>query len=94
MTPPASWSAGARVTLDSFNGLQQSPDDTSSAHNYWLLVGERGTVVDSPTGPFAGSGAPRVLVQFDKSVKSLGLECHNAVDNALWILVSDLSRLE
>lgn len=94
MTPPASWPAGTRVTLNTFNGLQQSPADTRSAHNYWLLVGERGMVVDSPTGPFAGSGAPRVLMQFDKSVKSLGLECHNAVDNALWILVSDLSRLE
>jgi hypothetical protein len=36
----------------------------------------------------------RVLVQFDKSVKSLNLECHNNVENSLWINVKDLEILK
>lgn len=77
--------------LESFCGLKQGTAATRPNENYWLLVGERGTVVESSTGAYSGGGPPRVLVQFDKSVKSLGLECHNSVENALWILVSDLS---
>lgn len=83
---------GSRVLLESFCGQKQTTAATRPNENYWLLVGERGTVVESPNGPYTGGGETRVLVQFDKSVKSLGLECHNSVENALWVLVSDLSR--
>ena len=82
---------GVRVVLKSFNEINATPSNTPSAENYWLLIGDQGTVVEKRSvGNF---DARRVLVLFDKSVSDLGLECHNKVPNSLWILVNDLRQI-
>lgn len=74
----------ARVILRTFNGTIFAPSDCQARENYWALIGRRGTVVETT------NDKNRVLVQFDSSVSSLGLHCHNLVPNSLYILESDL----
>ena len=73
-----------QVQLRSFNGALTTPDGRKSDENYWLLIGQFGTVV----GPTNERG--RVLVQFEASIASLGLVCHNELPNSLLIFESDL----
>jgi hypothetical protein len=87
---------GNRVLLKSFNGTTVPEENTRSDENYWKLISSTGTVVQDPTqkGIYAKySKERRVLVQFDQSVKSINLECHNNVENSLWIRVEDLEIL-
>lgn len=77
-----------RVRLKSFNGAAVAPPDQDPAENYWLLIGAEGLVVE----PRNQKG--RLLIQFDVSVSSLGLQSHNPVPNTLLILASDLDFLE
>lgn len=77
-------SPNSRVILKSFHGTNSTLTGCLPHENYWLLVGESGTVVDGPSLP------GRVLVQFDISVSAHGLTCHNPVPNSLYIPVSDL----
>jgi RecA-family ATPase len=54
------------------------------------LIGRIGTVLDvaAPDEPHLRK---RVLVKFDDDLAKLGLDCHNEVPNALWLLPKDLS---
>lgn len=87
-----------RVRLVSVNGKTKPPKTVDSKENYWLLIGQFGTVQQDPEEEnlFASfSEKPRVLVQFDedviaKYVNEYGMHVHNNVKNSLWILVSDL----
>ncbi len=75
---------GSTVKLITFNGEALSSEDCEPEENYWLLIGELATVLESET--IYG----RVLVEFDVLVKSKGLYCHNEIPNTLLILESDL----
>jgi len=77
-----------KVRLKSFNGKLSPPRGTSDEENYWKLIGQSGEIVE----PKNERG--RVLVKFDETVKSLGLACHNPVENSLYILESDLETTE
>lgn len=77
-----------RVVLKSFNGVFAAPDECKPSENYWLLVGQRGTVLEPK------NERSRVLVRFDVSVESLGLHCHNALENTLLILETDLQFID
>jgi hypothetical protein len=85
-------SVGERVTLRSFRGTASAPEETRDADNYWLLIGQSGTVVDTDDVSKIGrhpNGA-RMLVTLDQKVAEMGLACHNEVPNALWLFASDL----
>jgi hypothetical protein len=87
---------GKKVKLISFNGTLKSDDDSLPSEDYWKLIGCIGRIVQDPNekGPYASfSKKPRLLVQFEDDVVSLGLECHNRVENSLWILQSDLNEI-
>lgn len=80
---------GKHFILKTFNGTSTPQEECDEKENYWKLVNETGTVVN-----FASElGFPdekRVLFQFDIVLEELGLECHNEMPNALWILKTDL----
>ena len=77
---------GQKVRLKSFNGKLIAPKRTSAEEDYWALIGQSGEIV----APKNEQG--RFLVKFDVSVQSLGLACHNPIENALYILESDLEK--
>jgi len=78
---------GKKVKLNTFNGTSK-PDDNCPPHeNYWKLIGHTGNIVRK------SDVKSRALVQFNQNVKSLGLECHNDIENSLWILESDLIEI-
>ena len=78
-----------RVRLRSFDGARTAPADVSAHEDYWRLIGTTGVVLRTERR----LGAERALVQFDASVRKLGLECHNEAPNALWIKVTDLEEV-
>ena len=85
-----------KIKLKTFNKTSKRPTKCDEKENYWKLIGYTGKVVqDSKQGSiFADfSGEKRVLIQFDKNIKSLNLHCHNSIENSLWILVADLEIL-
>jgi hypothetical protein len=87
---------GNRVKIISFNGTLKADDYCLPNENFWKLIGSIGQIVKDPDekDQYASfSDKPRLLVQFEKDVRSLGLECHNKIDNSLWILESDLIEL-
>ena len=77
----------SRVTLRSFNGTSFAPRDCRPDENYWALIGDVGTVVETI------NERARVLVKFDRSVSERGLHCHNPVPNTLYILEADLEQI-
>jgi hypothetical protein len=77
-----------RVVLKSFNGSISSPSECRPGENYWLLIGQSGTAIEPK------NERSRILVRFDVSVESLGLHCHNPIENTLLILESDLQFVE
>ena len=77
----------AKVTLCTFNGVISSPSGCRTDENYWSLIGERGTVIETV------NNNNRVLVLFEKPVSSRGLHCHNPIANSLYILETDWSSL-
>ncbi len=77
-----------KVYLKSFNGTLTAPKGTNPEENYWLLIGHHGEIV----APKNARG--RVLVKFDVPVKSLGLECHNEIENSLYLLEFDLEAVK
>lgn len=88
---------GDRVKLITINGKKLSPKRTANSENYWKLVGEIGTVLQSPkeSSIYATfSKDKRVLVKFDKKLTDYQLIAHNEIENSLWILVSDLEVVE
>ncbi len=88
---------GSKVVLISFNGSTTPDKDTEPHENYWQLINLAGVVVKDPNreGIFKTSfNEKRVLVQFEQNIKSLGLECHNPIDNSLWIRIHDLKEIK
>lgn len=84
--------AGTKVRLKSFHGAEHPSEPVDSGENYWRLVNQTGTVADNdvkthPAFPYKGK---RAMIRFDIDLRSLNLESHNAIDNALWIFLSDL----
>lgn len=77
----------SRVVLRSFNGATSTPSACRPNENYWLLIGQRGTVIET----INANG--RVLVQFERMISERGLACHNPVANSLFILETDLEEL-
>jgi len=84
---------GRKYTLVSFNGTTTPEDLCDPSENYWLLIGQSGEIVDTSEEPRFGRD-DRVLFRFDQNLKQYGLECHNSVADALWILKTDLERSE
>ncbi len=82
---------GHKYKLISYNGTTKPEDGCDSNENYWILIGQQGTLVNFSEELDFGNDN-RVLIQFDQSVLKHGLECHNSVKNALWILKSDLEK--
>jgi hypothetical protein len=81
-------SLNCRVALRSFNGMPTTPVDCRADENFWMLIGQVGTVVE------ATNARARVLVKFDCAVPELGLACHNPIPNSLYILETDLKRIQ
>lgn len=87
---------GKIVKLDTYNGSKASAPGYDPKENYWKLIGCKGVIIKDP---FTCAKYPdealrnerRVLVKFECSLNSLGLYCHNDIENSLWILVTDLS---
>jgi len=75
---------GTRVKLNKFNGTIDTPKDCDKSENYWVLIGETGTVIQ------VKNSRSRVLIQFENIEKLKNLNCHNEVENSLWILESDV----
>ena len=82
---------GRNYTLVSFNGTTQPDEDFSSNENYWILIGQSGTLINFSEELNFGNDN-RVLLRFDKNLANQGLECHNPVRNTLWVLKTDLIR--
>jgi hypothetical protein len=82
-----------RVVLKTFRGTAAPAARPAPGEDYWRLLGTAGEVVDADDGRIGGRhpDGRRVLVRFDADVAALGLACHNAVPNALWIFVGDLA---
>ena len=82
----------ARVVLKTFLGTSRPTSAQRPRDDYWRLIGFAGMVVDDDDGHVGGRHprGRRVLVRFDVDVGALGLECHNAVPNALWLFTDDL----
>jgi len=78
---------GARVRLKSFHETLSALANINEAENYWLLIGETGTVVsdEKRVHPAYIEMGERLLVQFHLSIDSYGLYCHNDLPNSLWI---------
>lgn len=76
-----------QVILRSFNGTLSAPAGCHPDENYWALIGERGSVVETI------NERGRVLVQFYGPVSERGLHCHNPFPKSLYILESDLEKI-
>jgi hypothetical protein len=77
----------SRIVLRSFNGTTCASWSCRPDENYWLLIGQTGTAMETV------NAKGRVLVQFDTSVADLGLTCHNPVPNSLFVLETDVEPL-
>lgn len=84
---------GQKYKLLTFNGSAKPDEECEPSENYWILIGQLGTLVSfSPDLNFGDDN--RVLIQFDQELEKHKLECHNSVPNALWILKADLEKKE
>jgi acetylornithine/N-succinyldiaminopimelate aminotransferase len=77
-----------RVEIKSFNGTLHGSGVVDPQENYWLLIGKTGRIVAQK------NERQRLLIHFDVSICSIGLHCHNPVENTLFILESDLKFLD
>ena len=84
---------GDRIVLNSFNGVEIPPESINENENYWKLVGRTGIIIDGGRDKEFFNKTGRVCVKFDESVQEMNLECHNEIENSLWILESDLSLI-
>lgn len=76
-----------KAILKTFLGLKNPENVTEdSKNNYWILIGERGQIIEENNDYFPN----RVLVQFEINLDDLNLYNHNPIKNTLWILISDL----
>lgn len=84
---------GNRIILSSFNGVENPPKEVHDRENYWKLIGCTGIVIEGGGEKEFFDKSGRVCVKFDESVQEMNLECHNEIENSLWILESDLSMI-
>lgn len=84
---PIPLAIGSQVILRSFNGRMSPPEGCSPGENYCLLINARGVVVER------SQALGRLLVRFERPVAELGLHCHNAIPNSLYIRESDLEAV-
>lgn len=77
-----------KVILRRFNGTHRPPPDCKPGEDYWQLIGETGTVIETT------NSNNRVLVRFDNPIHDRGLIGHNPVPNSLFILATDLDALK
>ena len=82
---------GDKVRLVSFNNSVGGPVELAEDEDYWKLIGTDGVVVS--TIPPTGIQSNRVLIKFNEDIREIGLDCHNQIENALWINRSDLALL-
>lgn len=75
---------GKRVVLKSFNGSLDATQDIKPEENYWLLIGSKAEVL------ITASDNTRALIKFERDLSSLDLIGNNEIQNALWVLISDL----
>ena len=80
---------GQKYKLIRFNGTIKPDKECNPNENYWELINQYGTLVNFSNDLDFGNDN-RVLIQFDQDIIKQGLECHNPVANALWILKTDL----
>ncbi len=78
----------SRVEIKSFNGVVRGASDVDPRENYWLLIGKTGRVVAQK------NERQRLLIHFDVLISSMGLHCHNPIENTLFIFESDLKFLD
>lgn len=83
---------GEKYKLIKYNGTVEPNDQCDPKENYWTLIGQCGTLIHFSQDLNFGNDQ-RVLIQFEKDIKKQGLECHNSVANALWILKTDLQKI-
>jgi hypothetical protein len=79
---------GSKVLLVSFNRKTAKPINANLHENFLELIGSSGVVIDN--APPKEINKNRVLVVFDVALNSMGLPCHNEIENSLWIERSDL----
>ncbi|WLT30420.1 hypothetical protein [Geothrix sp. PMB-07] len=77
---------GDQVKLSAFLGDTIPPKNCDPSENFWRLIGQRGKVIAEIPG------SDRVLVGFECSIQSFGLQCHNPEPNSLRIKWADLER--
>ncbi len=75
----------SKVRLKTFHGSLTSPNKVNMRENYWVLIGEKGIVID-----FADFNIEKVLVLFEKNLDDFNLENHNPIKNTLYIDKLDL----
>jgi hypothetical protein len=88
---------GDKVRLISFNGQDTCPPNIEKKENYWKLIGKTGVIVQDPNerNLYASfSKEKRLLIKFNEDVEKHGLNCHNSIKNALWILQTDLKEIK
>jgi len=83
---------GQKYKLISFNGTTKPNKVCKPNENYWKLLNQYGTLMNFSDDLNFGNDN-RVLIQFEQDVIKQGLECHNPVANALWILKTDLEQI-
>lgn len=75
-----------KVILKSFLGTYKPTSKISNDENYWILIGQKGIVIEENNENFKG----RILVLFDENLDKLNLQNHNPINNSLWIYKTDL----
>ena len=75
------------VRMKSFLGLKKPNEEISDDENYWILIGEKGKIIEENNEIFPG----RVLILFEKNLDKLNLQNHNPIKNSLWILEIDFA---
>ena len=79
---------GSIVQLVTFSGEKFASKRVCATEDFWKLVGFTGKVVSM--SPPKNIGQERVLIQFDVTLSTMGLHCHNETQNSLWIKNSDI----
>lgn len=73
------------VKLKTFHGTLTSPNKVDEKEDYWVLIGEKGVVLD-----YADFNPEKVLVLFEKNLDDFNVENHNPIKNTLYIDKIDL----
>lgn len=68
---------GDEIILKSFNGKQIKPKNVLENENYWMLIGQKGKILEDL--------GERFVVLFYCNLDSYNLENHNPIKNSLFI---------